>query len=71
MLTQLINEQEVSFGKFFHQRYVTSIGSRQGDMVEELRGVDVEGSVHNSCYRTISPDYPQERDKTETNYGYR
>ena len=34
----------MSFGEPFHQSAVAAIGSGQSDLVEELRGADVEGS---------------------------
>lgn len=41
--SQVIEDQKMGFGESFHQGLVAAIGSGQADLVEELRGSEVEG----------------------------
>jgi len=41
---QVIEDKEVRFGEFFHETSITAIGPSQGDLVEELREAEVEGT---------------------------
>lgn len=41
--SQVIEDQKMGFRKSFHQGLVAAIGSGQADLIEELRGSEVEG----------------------------